>query len=317
MEEYDSDVSAGDFELMDKDDEFYVSVLSKRHEDLTAAGVKPKNARFQTYTTAELNDFKTENQSAKSTKEKTKSNMKLFTKFLEQAKNEDRPIQDIPPKKLDQLVGEFIVCVRKEKPDERGSYEYEPSYLRGIIASIERYLKEYNYPCSLTRDKQFTYTQSMLAAKQRDLKKQGKGNKPCKSDHLLPTEVEKMWQTGALGTQNPQSLQYTLWWYLMTEAGMRASREHLSLCWGDVKLKTTTDGKRYIEHMERQTKMRMGEGAATKQTASKIFENASDPSRCPVQAYLKFEEKRPEAMKTDDARFYLQALNKPVNRHLV
>ena len=164
-------------------------MLSKRHEDLTAAGVKPKNARFQTYTTAELNDFKTDNQSAKSTKEKTKSNMKLFTNFLEQAKNEDRPIQDIPPQKLDQFVGEFIVCVRKEKPDERGSYEYEPSYLRRIIASIERYLKEYNYPCSLTRDKQFTYTQSILAAKQRDLKKQGKGNKPCKSDHLLPTEI--------------------------------------------------------------------------------------------------------------------------------
>ena len=146
-------------------------------------------------------------------------------------------------------------------------------------------------------------------------KKQGKGNKPCKSDHLLPTEVEKMWQTGALGTQNPQSLQYTLWWYLMTEAGMRASCEHLFLCWGDVKLKTTTEGKRYIEHMERQTKMRMGEGAATKQPASKIFENASDPSRCLVQAYLKFEEKRREAMKTDDARFYLQALNKPVEQY--
>ena len=163
-------------------------------------------------------------------KKKTQIEHETVHKLL--AKNEDRPIQDIPPKKLDQLVGEFIVCVRKEKPDERGSYEYEPSYLRGIIASIERYLKEYNYPCSLTRDKQFTYTQSMLAAKQRDLKKQGKGNKPCKSDHLLPTEVEKMWQTGALGTQNPQSLQYTLWWYLMTEAGMRASREHLFLCWG-------------------------------------------------------------------------------------
>ena len=74
--------------------------------------------------------------------------------------------------------------------------------------------------------------------------------------------------------QNTQSLQYTLWWYLMTKAGMRASREHLFLCWGDVKLKTTTDGKRYITHMERQTKMRMGEGAATKQMASKIFENA-------------------------------------------
>ena len=64
--------------------------------------------------------------------------MKLLTNFLEQAKNEDRLIKDItapppPPKKkkkLDQLVGEFIVCVRKEKPDERGSYEYEPSYLR-------------------------------------------------------------------------------------------------------------------------------------------------------------------------------------------
>ena len=61
MDDYDSDVSTGDFELMDKDDEFYVSVLSKRPDDLTAAGVKPTNARVPTYTTEELNDFKTEN----------------------------------------------------------------------------------------------------------------------------------------------------------------------------------------------------------------------------------------------------------------
>ena len=56
MEDYDSDVSTGDFELMDKDDEFYVSVFSERPEELTAAGVRPKNARLQTYTTEELND---------------------------------------------------------------------------------------------------------------------------------------------------------------------------------------------------------------------------------------------------------------------
>ena len=71
MEDYDSDLSTGDFEIMDnQDDDFYVSVLSKRPEDLTAADVKLKNAHFQTYTTEELNDFKTENQSAKYTKEK-------------------------------------------------------------------------------------------------------------------------------------------------------------------------------------------------------------------------------------------------------
>ena len=166
----------------------------------------------------------------------------------------------------------------------------------------------------LTRDKQFTYTQSVLTAKQRNLKNKEKKNKPCKSDHLLPTEVEKMWQTGALGTKNPQ---YTLWWHLMTEAGMRASREHIFLCCGAVNLKMTADVKRYIEHnvMERQTKMRMGGGTATMQTASKIFENASDPSRCPVQAYLKFEVKKIRSNENGRRAFLPKALNKPVQQY--
>ena len=102
-----------------------------------------------------------------------------------------------------------------------------------------------------------------------------------------------MWDSGAFELNDPVSLQDTLWWYIVTEAGMRAVTELSHLCGGDVSLKLTSDGKKYLEHNERQTKMRMGDGAAAKETPSKIFENTTDSTRCPVRAYMNFAEEMP------------------------
>ena len=268
----------------------------------------PSASRFASFTESELSEFKDENQCSKSTKRKTISNMRLFNQFLVEHKTENRPIETIPPPELDPLLGEFVVSIRKTKPDSKGSVEYEPSYLKGIMNSIDRHLRDKNYAWSILRDKEFTNARSMLTSKQRDLKKKGKGNLPQKSASLLPSELAKFWESGALSLDNPQSLQHTLWWFLVTEAGMRATTEHLHLCWGDVCLKYTSDGRRYLQHNERQTKMRMGEGGDTKSTPSQIFENTSDPSQCPVEAYLKFSQKRPKSMCLQDSKFYLQPI---------
>ncbi|CAH3162433.1 unnamed protein product [Porites lobata] len=82
-----------------------------------------------------VEDFISE-QENESTKKKTLQNVAVLQQFLA-SKNEERKLEEIPPEELNEYLSEFIITVRtKDKQDE-----YEPSSLRGFIASFERYLK--------------------------------------------------------------------------------------------------------------------------------------------------------------------------------
>jgi hypothetical protein len=72
-------------------------------------------------------------QKNKNTENKTKSHLKLMNEFLE-TKHEGRLIHLIPPEELNCLLQEFVVCVR-----QKDGSEYEPSTLRGMISSLDRY----------------------------------------------------------------------------------------------------------------------------------------------------------------------------------
>ena len=68
-------------------------------------------------------------------KEKTASDIALVELFLAN-EEETRDIQEIPPADLDRyFMSKFLVSVRKKSGDE-----YEPTTLRGFIASVNRYL---------------------------------------------------------------------------------------------------------------------------------------------------------------------------------
>ena len=66
-----------------------------------------------------------EDQENENTKKKTQQNVALLKEFLK-LKNESRLIDEIPPKKLNAYIGEFIITVRKKDNNE----DYEPSSLR-------------------------------------------------------------------------------------------------------------------------------------------------------------------------------------------
>ena len=68
--------------------------------------------------------------------------------------------------------------------------------------------------------------------------------------------------------------------------GMRGVREHYTLCWGDITMKTASNGLRYLEHNERQTKMRAGDVSDVKTTPHQMWEMPECPDRCPVILYL-------------------------------
>ena len=67
------------------------------------------------------------------TKKKTASEIALVELFLAN-EEETRDIQEIPPADLDRyFISKFLVSLRKKSGDE-----YEPTTLRGFIASVNR-----------------------------------------------------------------------------------------------------------------------------------------------------------------------------------
>ena len=83
------------------------------------------------------------------TVKKTKREVALLTVFL-QTRGETREIAEIPPVELNELLSEFILSVRTKE-----GQEYEPSSLRGMVASFERHLKRKSYPVSIINDLAF------------------------------------------------------------------------------------------------------------------------------------------------------------------
>ena len=49
-------------------------------------------------------------------------------------------MEEIPPKELNAYISEFIITVRKKEDKE----DYQPSSLRSLLASFERYLQKKN-----------------------------------------------------------------------------------------------------------------------------------------------------------------------------
>jgi len=242
-------------------------------------------------------------QENKATAQKTQRDVKLLQLFLKN-KNEERNIEDIPTGELNEYVSDFIISVRTKNGNE-----YEPSSLRSLLASFERYLKKKNYPASIINDLAFEKTRKTLQSKQKELKKQGKGNKPNASVALTSTELNTLYEKGLLGTRSPESLLNTLWLNNTMHFGLRGCKEHRDMCWGDVKLKQTADSEEFLEFNERQTKTRTGSDCRdVRKIAPKMF--ATDGSeRDPVVVYKLYARKRPEKMNDDESPFYLAVNN--------
>ena len=109
--------------------------------------------------------------------------------------------------------------------------EYEPSSLRGFIASFERYLKKKNYGHSIIKDLQFEKTRKALSSKQKDLKRKGKGNKPNASVAISEDDIQVLYEKKLLGTESPEALLNTLWLNNTTQFDLRGCKELGTCAW--------------------------------------------------------------------------------------
>ena len=76
--------------------------------------------------------------------------------------------------------------------------------------------------------------------------------------------------------------------------------------WGDVELKTGSDGIQYLELQERQTKTRTGVDINdVREVTPKMFATPDDPDRCPVAMYKIYQMMRPHDFCAPDHPFYI------------
>ena len=87
-----------------------------------------------------------------------------------------------------------------------------------------------------------------MKAKQRQLKRQGRGNRPHATSALSDEEIDVLYSKKLLGTSTPQSLHNTVWINNMVHFGLRGGAEQRALCWGDITLKAEVGGQEYLEY---------------------------------------------------------------------
>ena len=265
-----------------------------------------QNSRFVNSSIVDIDQFiaNTEN---RNTKLKTTQDINLLQSYLA-TQGEFRGISSIPPNELCIYISGFLFSVRK-----KDGTEYEPVSLRAFISSFERQLRQSNYGHSIINDPVFQKCREVLKAKTKDLKSQGKGNKPQAADTITDKEVDQLYAAKQLGADNPRSLQNSMWYIFSHQFGMRTGVEMHDLRWGDIEVGCDSDGTKFLIYkQERQTKTRTGLNPRdVRKLKPKAYETPEIPDRCPVALYELYSSKRPEEMKTPDSPFFLSINSYP------
>lgn len=179
---------------------------------------------FNNMSSEEVKQF-IESEDNKATMKKTLADVRKFERFLV-TKGESRPIHQLEVDHLDEYLANFVLSVRK-----KDGADYEPSSLRGMISSIDRKLKRQKYAYKIMSDSgaEFQLTRDALKAKQKFLKKAGKGNKPRTAQPITDDEINLLHERGLLGDSNPTSLLNSMWLNNTIHFGLRGTKENYNL----------------------------------------------------------------------------------------
>ena len=88
-----------------------------------------------------------------------------------------------------------------------------------MLASLDRNFRENGALYSLLKDKAFVRSRQVLNGKAIELRESGRGKRKKKADPVIAEEEEQLWETGALGCDNPETLNHSLW-YTTRQGGL-------------------------------------------------------------------------------------------------
>ena len=95
---------------------------------------------------------------------------------------------------------------------------------------------------NIPSDVAFERARKCLEAKNKQLKKEGKGNRPNAAEALSDDEINILYEKNLLGISNGEALINSLCLFNSLHFGLRGCGEHRQMCWGDVQLMKDADG---------------------------------------------------------------------------
>ena len=237
------------------------------------------------------------------TMKKTECDIRLLRNFIAEKFPEHKKTElyDMGDGALCKVLCDFFTVLKRSD----GS-DYEPSSLRGFVASFDRFMVANNSK-KISTAKAFEKVQEVVKHRIKMMKVSRTVSVPRRAWLLSDDEVETLWKSGQLGTDNPRSMINTLWWFNTIHFGLRSVTPHRQLRWGDVTLSTDLSGRRFLT-FNKTVSDTDTEGSRTK---ARAYENVENPERCPVELYVKYASKRPEKAQEADSPFYLACNIRP------
>ena len=181
-------------------------------------------------TDEEVQNFIKSQQQANTVK-KTTYDMNVLQRFLSNC-GERRKVEEIPLAELDSLLSNFYFTVKK-----KDNTEYEPDTLSSMSRSIQRHLDDKKARVNILQDEEFKVSREVLKSKRRELRKQGKGNKPNATEALTNEDIERIFDENQFGIHDPDVLSRTMWFLLTLHFGHRARHEARQMKFDDIVLK--------------------------------------------------------------------------------
>lgn len=217
--------------------------------------------------------------------------------------NETREPEEIPPAELDRHLATYFSIIKKHDGNE-----YEPASLRGMLCSIERYLRSKNYPISLTRDVEFINTRNMLKEKQKILRELAKNEKTEKQDSMASLAVQRLNQlylAKEFGPHNATSVVNALCFSFVVHLKIKKAIDHKQLLWGDIALCKSQSDEEYLcykpltgfEYCRMPLK-----GISCHRVC---FQSQDTPLWDPIAIYKLYSSRRPVSMMSPGSPFYL------------
>ncbi|XP_060695281.1 uncharacterized protein KIAA1958 isoform X2 [Hemiscyllium ocellatum] len=211
-------------------------------------------------------------------------------------------ITKIPPVKLNELLEDFYVTVRKTD----GS-DFLATSLHAIRRGLDRVLKNANVGFSIG-DAVFKSSTQKLKDKLRQLNKAGmSGSRSRNIIYFSGQDEEEMWQAGYLGDANPVALLSVVVKFNSQYFNMRTLQEHVDLMYGDIELLKDTENRPFFartDMVKRENKV-----CSNKLCFGQIYhEHSEGLKRCPYCLLYKYMyTHRPPSQRDPKSSFYLVA----------
>ena len=163
-----------------------------------------------------------------------------------------------------------------------------------------------NAKINFLKDEEFKVSREALKFKCRELRKNGKGNKPNATLALTKVDIECIFDENQFGINDPEVLSHMMWFLLTLHFRHRARHKARQMKFGDTVLKKDeANDEEYLEWTtERESKTRHGdENENQRSFRPKAYETGD--GKCPVSCFREFVYKRLEEAKSPESPFFL------------